>query len=419
MVNGADIIEYAKQFIGVPYVFGGTSPSGFDCSGLVQYVYRHFGINISRTTKTQINEGREVDINNLQLGDLVFPSSGHVTLYVGNGHVIHAPQPGDRVKISKLWSFWRAKRILADENNNNNNEQDILNDLMQAIQETEEFLNNIHNEPQIPIGNFIFQTETCLHKTGKNFEFLVGDYNGNGLLDIYCIKKDGTGSGKTEVHVLDGANNYKNYLLQTETALHETDGNWQFCLGDYNGDGYLDLYCICKRNTGSNSTEVHILSGADNFHSFLLQTGTKLHETDDNWKFCLGDFNGDGKLDLYCIKKSDTGSGRTEVHILGGNCNYNGFIFQAETALHETGDNWDFCVSGKNLYCIAKSDTGSNTTEVHILNGDDNFKSFILQTETELHETGDDFDFYVYGSNLFAFSKQGQSNTTEVHTIKI
>ena len=76
MVNGADIIEYAKQFIGVPYVFGGTSPSGFDCSGLVQYVYRHFGINISRTTKTQINEGREVDINNLQLGDLVFPSSG-------------------------------------------------------------------------------------------------------------------------------------------------------------------------------------------------------------------------------------------------------------------------------------------------------------------------------------------------------
>ena len=376
MVNGADIIEYAKQFIGVPYVFGGTSPSGFDCSGLVQYVYRHFGINISRTTKTQINEGREVDINNLQLGDLVFPSSGHVTLYVGNGHVIHAPQPGDRVKISKLWSFWRAKRILADENNNN--EQDILNDLIQAIQETDEFLNNIHNEPQIPIGNFIFQTETCLHKTGKNFEFLVGDYNGNGLLDIYCIKKDGTGSGKTEVHVLDGANNYKNYLLQAETALHETDGNWQFCLGDYNGDGYLDLYCICKRNTGSNSTEVHILSGADNFHSFLLQTGTKLHETDDNWKF-----------------------------------------FQAETALHETGDNWDFCVSGKNLYCIAKSDTGSNTTEVHILNGDDNFKSFILQTETELHETGDDFDFYVYGSNLFAFSKQGQSNTTEVHTIKI
>ena len=115
MVNGYDIIEYASNFLGVPYVWGGSSPKGFDCSGLVQYVYKHFGINISRTTRTQINEGKEVGINQLQLGDLVFPSSGHVTLYVGNGKVIHAPQPGDHVKISNLWKFWRARRILADE----------------------------------------------------------------------------------------------------------------------------------------------------------------------------------------------------------------------------------------------------------------------------------------------------------------
>lgn len=100
MVNGSDIVEYAKNFLGVPYVLGGMSPNGgFDCSGLVKYIYGHFGINISRTTKTQINEGKEVGKNQLQLGDLVFPSSGHVTLYVGNGKVIHAPQPGDHVKI--------------------------------------------------------------------------------------------------------------------------------------------------------------------------------------------------------------------------------------------------------------------------------------------------------------------------------
>ena len=116
MVNGSDIIGYAKQFIGVPYVSCGTTPKGFDCSGLVQYVYRHFGINISRTTRTQINDGREVGRNNLQLGDLVFPSSGHVTLYIGNNQVLHAPEPGDRVKISPLWKFWRARRILPDEN---------------------------------------------------------------------------------------------------------------------------------------------------------------------------------------------------------------------------------------------------------------------------------------------------------------
>ena len=118
MVNGSDIISYAKQFIGVPYKWGGSTPSGFDCSGLVQYVYKHFGIGISRTTSTQINEGRAVGRNELQLGDLVFPSTGHVTLYVGNNQVLHAPEPGKRVTISKLWKFWQERRILNDKSPN-------------------------------------------------------------------------------------------------------------------------------------------------------------------------------------------------------------------------------------------------------------------------------------------------------------
>lgn len=413
MVTGSDIVEYARNFIGVPYVFGGMSPNGFDCSGLVKYVYGHFGINISRTTKTQINEGKEVGQNQLQLGDLVFPSSGHVTLYVGNGKVIHAPQPRDHVKISNLWSFWRARRILADENDIQFTQQ-----IEQTIAEAEALIKKV-SKPSIPTGNFTLQTATCLHRTGNNFEFLVGDYNDNGIPDVYCIKKNNTGSGHTEVHILDGANNYGNFLFQTETILHETDGNWQFCLGDYNNDGYLDLYCICKKNTGSHSTEVHILSGSDDFGSFLLQTGTNLHETDNTWKFCLDDFNGDGYLDLFCIKKSNTGSGSTEVHILGGNSNYQNFIFQTATALHETGDNWDFGVWDNNLYCIAKNNTGSHSTEVHVLSGDSNFQNFLLQTGTQLHETGNDFAFDVYGDKLFAFSKQGQSNSTEVHCIHI
>ena len=118
----ARLIEFAKQFLGVPYVWGGTTPKGFDCSGFVQYVYKHaLGINISRTTSTQINDGREVGRNQLQPGDLVFTNSGHVTLYIGNNQVIHAPQPGDKVKISNMWAFWRARRILSDNNNNNTN----------------------------------------------------------------------------------------------------------------------------------------------------------------------------------------------------------------------------------------------------------------------------------------------------------
>ena len=108
MVKGSEIVEYAKQFIGILYLFGGSTPKGFDSSGLVQFVYRHFGINISRIPKTQINDGIEVERNNLQLGDLVFTSSRHVTLYIGNGQIIESPQPGDFVKISPIYTFWRA-----------------------------------------------------------------------------------------------------------------------------------------------------------------------------------------------------------------------------------------------------------------------------------------------------------------------
>ena len=404
MVNGSDIIGYAKQFIGVPYVSCGTTPKGFDCSGLVQYVYRHFGINISRTTRTQINDGREVGRNNLQLGDLVFPSSGHVTLYIGNNQVLHAPEPGDRVKISPLWKFWRARRILPDENRN-----PTPNPTPVPIPKNE----------KIKPGTFTLHTSTALHRTDDNFEFLVGDYNHNGRPDVYCIKKNGTGSGKTEVHILNGENNYQNFLLQTPTALHETDGNWQFCLGDYNHNGCLDLYCIAKRNTGSHSTEVHILSGKSNFSKFILHTGTILHETDENWKFCLGDYNNNGCLDLYCIPRRNTGSKSTEVHVLSGKENFQKFLLHTGTKLHETDENWDFGLSGKNLCCIAKRGTGTRTTEVHISNGNNNFQDFLLQTGTDLHETGKDFCFYAYGDTLFAFSKNGASNSTEVHCLSI
>ena len=111
MVNGNDIVNYAKNFLGVPYVFGGTSPSGFDCSGFVQYIYKHFGINISRTTKTQINDGVEVGRNDLQPGDLVFTSNSHVTLYIGNNLLIHAPQPGEKVLFGEPEEFYQTLRL--------------------------------------------------------------------------------------------------------------------------------------------------------------------------------------------------------------------------------------------------------------------------------------------------------------------
>jgi hypothetical protein len=103
-------MAYAQQFKGTPYVWGGNSlTSGVDCSGLVQQVYKHFGIDISRTTYSQIGEGKAVKMNELQAGDMVFfdtnPNTAgpdHVGLYLGNGKMLHAPRPGKSVEITDM-----------------------------------------------------------------------------------------------------------------------------------------------------------------------------------------------------------------------------------------------------------------------------------------------------------------------------
>ncbi|GAA0080901.1 MULTISPECIES: SH3 domain-containing protein [Clostridium] len=107
-----DVTSYARQYLGTPYVWGGTSPSGFDCSGFVQYVYRNAaGISLPRDTYGQIGAGSRVSQDQLQPGDLVFPDAGHVGIYIGGGQMIHASKPGDVVKISSVWAFYAGVRI--------------------------------------------------------------------------------------------------------------------------------------------------------------------------------------------------------------------------------------------------------------------------------------------------------------------
>lgn len=107
------LVSFAYTLLGKPYVFGATGPDTFDCSGFTSYVYRHAaGIEITRTTFSQVGQGKAVSRSELQPGDLVFPHAGHVGIYVGGGSYIHAPQTGDVVKVSPVTQFYAARRIL-------------------------------------------------------------------------------------------------------------------------------------------------------------------------------------------------------------------------------------------------------------------------------------------------------------------
>jgi cell wall-associated NlpC family hydrolase len=108
--KGQAVLEIAKQYLGLPYKYGGNSPStGFDCSGFVKYVYGQMGVTLNRTAADQMSNGTWVDFSQIQVGDIIgFYSSsgyiGHVGIYAGNGMMIHSPQTGDVIKYESVVS---------------------------------------------------------------------------------------------------------------------------------------------------------------------------------------------------------------------------------------------------------------------------------------------------------------------------
>lgn len=117
--DGVSIGDYAKNYIGLPYVWGGTSlTSGADCSGFVQSVYKHFGIDLPRVTYDQIGEGKAVGMKGLRPGDLVFFDTSskegpdHVGIYLGDGKMIHTPRPGKSVEIVDMTKGYYMDRFM-------------------------------------------------------------------------------------------------------------------------------------------------------------------------------------------------------------------------------------------------------------------------------------------------------------------
>lgn len=119
--SGSDIAAYAMQFVGVPYAYGGSSPSGFDCSGFTRYVFSHFGVALPHGATPQLNSGVEVSRDNLQPGDLVFfqgtyatsSAASHCGIYIGDGQFIHSASSGNRgITISSLNDSYYSRHYL-------------------------------------------------------------------------------------------------------------------------------------------------------------------------------------------------------------------------------------------------------------------------------------------------------------------
>lgn len=104
--NATGVVGIAMKYLGTPYVYGGSSPRGFDCSGFTQYVYRQAGVSLPRTSGSQTGAGQRVSLSNIKSGDLLY-GPGHVGIYIGNGQFIHSPAPGQSVKIQPVSQFPR------------------------------------------------------------------------------------------------------------------------------------------------------------------------------------------------------------------------------------------------------------------------------------------------------------------------
>ncbi len=101
-VAGNAVLEVAARYVGVPYVSGGTTPDGFDCSGFTSYVYAQLGITLSRSSADQRYAGTVVSRADAQPGDLIW-SPGHVGIYAGGNQQIDAPRPGKTIQFREIW----------------------------------------------------------------------------------------------------------------------------------------------------------------------------------------------------------------------------------------------------------------------------------------------------------------------------
>lgn len=238
-----------------------------------------------------------------------------------------------------------------------------------------------------PFTTYNLNAETGFINYGTNVEYIMGDYNGDGVEDLIAMARYGAAGTNMTVAVMDGAASFKTLLFSRSTPLPQTTSSaWSFSTGDFNKDGRADIYAVNRLGA---RTDLHILNAATQYGSFLYQIPTALPQAGADWAFAAGDYDLDGKADLYCIYKgAPTG---TEVHILSAASNFATYVCQRVTALHPSNQDWNFKVrdwdrDGKpEIYAINRN--GPSRTDVHIMSGTSDYTQFMYQMGTPLPVT--------------------------------
>ena len=112
--SASEVVDLAMQYLGYPYCYGGSSPSGFDCSGFTQYAFARAGVYLPRMADSQFYSGRQISMSQLRPGDLIFfttyePGASHVGIYVGDGNFIHAGTSTGVTVSSAFTGYWGAR----------------------------------------------------------------------------------------------------------------------------------------------------------------------------------------------------------------------------------------------------------------------------------------------------------------------
>jgi uncharacterized protein YkwD len=251
---------------------------------------------------------------------------------------------------------------------------------------------------------------------------------------LYATMLNGTSSGQVEIHALTEASHYTQFILQSTSAFRTPTPDWHFYIASFQGDGQPDLIGIKERNTGSGFVEVHVLSAASGYRSFLLHAATPLRPAvvANSLQFAVGSFDGDQRPNLYAILPTNTGSGTVEVHVLSEATNYSVWALHSASALSaapSTVPNWQFRIGDRygrgDLVGINHGATGSGHTEVHILSRNSGYQTFSLHAATPMGYTSDSQFAFVLGDHdndglpdLYALMMNGSgTGQTEAHIL--